>query len=51
MDICEEHGDGIAYAAMYCPACSQIEDLQNENSELEDKLVELEEKLEELSHE
>lgn len=38
MDICGEHGDEIAYAGRECPACEQVERLQDEYKETIDNL-------------
>jgi hypothetical protein len=40
MDTCGEHGDDIAYAGNYCPACSEIEDLKKEHQQEIDTLRE-----------
>lgn len=42
MDICGEHGfgndDTIAFIGSTCPACKQIEELQNEHGQEVEKL-------------
>lgn len=39
MDICQEHdGKGIAYTGSTCPACVEVEDIQNS---FDDRAIEL----------
>lgn len=40
MDICSEHGDDIAYSGRYCPACSQIEELNIDHETEIDRIIE-----------
>lgn len=58
MNTCEEHGKGIlVYEGWSCPACDQLEELQNKHdqivndyeqqvNEADDRIVELESELE-----
>lgn len=42
MDICGKHYSGsIAFEGSICPACDQIEDLQNEIEDLKDNIKNL----------
>lgn len=37
MNICSEHGDDIAFVGKYCPACAEIEKLEEEHQQALEK--------------
>ena len=53
MKICTRHSDHIVYDCMCCPACDDIEKLEEEQNkvvkELEDKIAELNTELDTLN--